>query len=97
MPASIVNIKSLTFEIRQNSSSSYGKLCNFCFNHPDNSFQYIYELYTKKGTYPHEDFTESQLDTIIDSISDELKVNESFRNKYLQESRDDILKILLEN
>lgn len=99
MPA-FSGLKSLVYRVEiypsgGSSKSFHGKLCKFCFDHPDTSFSYIYDLYTKKGTYPHEDFTEKQLDTMIESLIEEMKVNEKFRSKYLMESREDLLNLLL--
>jgi hypothetical protein len=75
-------------------SASYGPLCISCFNSPDVSFNQILEYYTNKSLYPHEDFTEEQVDKMIDSLIEETKINPTFKGKYLALDREDKLKQL---
>ena len=80
------------------SSSSFTvPLCLLCFNDPNIDFVTIFNLYTKRSVYQHEDFTDNQVETIIESLIEELRNNSILQVKYrqyLQSSREEKLEIL---
>lgn len=97
MPCSVTKMKPLLYEVSTTFSAAYNPVCVQCFNDDSIDFLTLFNLYTKKGSYPHEDFKESQVDKIIESFIDELKSNSTLQQKYrkyLQEDRDKKLEIL---
>jgi hypothetical protein len=89
--------KSFVYQSTNTSTHLHTALCIECFADPKLDFKLIFDLYTNKGTYPHENFTDSQLDLLIEGLVTEVKSNATLQEKYRQyimEQRDQQLEKL---
>ena len=85
--------------IKYSTNSGHFPLCYQCYYSDEVPFEDVINYYTNRGTWEHENFTESEVDYIIDQLINELKKDPKLKQKYNQfiaDKRGELINSLLD-